>query len=97
VRQGELACRFGGEEFAVLLPGCDLDGGLRVGARILEGVRALVPVHENRPLDRVTVSLGLAVFPQDGSTPQSLVEAADAALYAAKEEGRDRLAIASRS
>jgi diguanylate cyclase (GGDEF)-like protein/PAS domain S-box-containing protein len=96
VRQGELACRFGGEEFAVLLPGCDLDGGLRVGARILEGVRALVPVHENRPLDRVTVSLGLAVFPQDGSTPQSLVEAADAALYAAKEEGRDRLAVASR-
>jgi GGDEF domain-containing protein len=43
------------------------------------------------------VSLGLAVFPQDGSTPQSLVEAAVAALYAAKEEGRERLAIASRS
>ncbi len=95
LRAGHLACRFGGEEFAVLLPGCELESATRVAERLLEGMRALVLSHDGRALDRVTVSLGIGLFPHHGGTPESLIEAADGALYAAKQGGRDRLAISA--
>ena len=93
LRARHVACRYGGEEFLVLLPGCDLEGGTRVAEQILQGVRALVLSHENQALDRTAVSIGMALYPQHGSSPEALVGAADAALYAAKEAGRDRLVV----
>ena len=92
-RRSDVACRFGGEEFTVLLPGTSMELAERLANGVLEGVRNLVLSHENRPLDRVTASLGIALFPEHGSTPQALIEAADAALYRAKEAGRNRVVV----
>jgi two-component system, cell cycle response regulator len=93
VREIDLAGRWGGEEFALLLPGTDLEGGRRLAERI----RALV---ESRPLKgpdgeeiRVTASFGVASFPEL-STQKELVAAADAALYEAKRSGKDRVVVA---
>jgi diguanylate cyclase (GGDEF)-like protein len=93
VREIDLAGRWGGEEFALLLPGTDLEGGRLLAERI----RSLV---ESRPLKgpdgeeiRVTASFGVASFPEL-STQKELVAAADAALYEAKRAGKDRVVVA---
>jgi diguanylate cyclase (GGDEF)-like protein/PAS domain S-box-containing protein len=96
-RRSDVACRFGGEEFTVLLPGTSIELAQRLANGVLEGIRDLVLSHENRPLDRVTASLGIALFPDHGSTPQSLIDAADAALYQAKEAGRNRVVVCGSS
>lgn len=94
-RGADVACRFGGEEFIVLLPDCASErAGLRAHD-LLHAVRELRLVHENRTLDRVTASLGLAQFPRHGGNAATLIAAADAALYQAKLAGRDRVVTAS--
>jgi diguanylate cyclase (GGDEF)-like protein/PAS domain S-box-containing protein len=92
-RRSDVACRFGGEEFTVLLPGTGLELAQRLAHGLLDGIRGLVLSHEGRPLDRITASLGLALFPDHGSSPQALLEAADAALYQAKSAGRNRVVV----
>ena len=88
------AFRYGGEEFCLVLPETDGDGALE----ILERYRLLT---EGRTLDydgtalRVTVSVGVAVFPRDGASRKELFEAADRALYAAKQGGRNRVLMAT--
>ena len=82
LRPGDFAARTGGDEFAVLLPGCPADQALGIAERIRANVRAA-----NR--DGVTASIGLAPL---GSDPRAVVLAADEALYAAKQGGRDRAA-----
>ena len=96
-RRSDVACRFGGEEFTVLLPGTDLELAQRLANGVLEGIRDLVLSHDNKPLDRITASLGVAIFPQHGSSPQALIEAADAALYQAKTAGRNRVVVCGSS
>ncbi len=92
-RQGELAARYGGEEFAVLLPGCDAAGGYRVGERIRRAVTELLPLHEGEPVD-LSVSVGVAWSrPNRPLEASSLLASADRALYAAKRDGRNRVAI----
>ena len=92
-RPGEMAARYGGEEFVILLP--DVDG--RGGEAVAEGVRlalwALEMPHEMSPLGGiVTGSIGVAsVVPKDGAVAASLIAAADAALYQAKQSGRNRV------
>jgi diguanylate cyclase (GGDEF)-like protein len=89
--------RYGGEEFAVLLPTTDAAGCGRIGERIRKAIRAAGLVHTtNRASGCVTASLGgAACWPALERTAGvgSLIEAADQALYAAKEAGRDRLVI----
>jgi diguanylate cyclase (GGDEF)-like protein len=95
-RPADLAARYGGEEFALLLPNTDAGGCAEVGERIRGALHELGMLHAlNLPSKLVTVSLGGATnLPSQGVTDCSaLVAAADRALYAAKENGRDRLVM----
>ena len=94
-RTSDIACRYGGEEFIVILPNCPLDDG-RLRADELRGrVSALRVPYRNVELPGPTISCGVAGFPHHGSTPDPLIHAADRALYAAKNGGRDRVVTAS--
>lgn len=93
VRQGDLACRYGGEEFVLVLPGTPTPEAVDVATRIREGVRRIEVVYRNQSLGTITASLGLAVYPTAGQTPAELIEAADKMLYAAKNAGRDRVKL----
>jgi diguanylate cyclase (GGDEF)-like protein/PAS domain S-box-containing protein len=94
-RPGDLAARYGGEEFALLLPNTDAEGCEQVGQRLCEALRELkIPHGLNPPSRRVTASLGGATAWPNSATAlngASLVGAADRALYAAKDAGRDCL------
>jgi diguanylate cyclase (GGDEF)-like protein/PAS domain S-box-containing protein len=94
-RPADLAARYGGEEFALLLPNTDANGCAEVGERLREALRELGILHALNPPSRlVTVSLGGATnIPAQALASDSLVAAADRALYAAKESGRDRLVM----
>lgn len=91
----DLAARYGGEEFAVVLPDTDAEGGQQVAAAIQAEVARLQISHaasEAGPY--VTMSMGVAVtLPDDRGTPEALFEAADAALYRAKERGRNGIVV----
>lgn len=89
VRDMDLACRYGGEEFATLLPATNRLGALRAAERVVAGVEFLRIHHPGGP-GTLTVSAGVASFPDDAQDAESLVEAADAAMYRAKSLGRNR-------
>ncbi len=93
VREGDVVCRFGGEEFVVLLPAISHTLTQQRADGLLAGVRALDLQHGERPLGRITASLGLALHPLHGNTPETLIEAADTALYQAKKSGRNRVVV----
>lgn len=93
VRQSDVVCRFGGEEFVVLLPGISHALAEERAGDLLAAIRSLDLQHGDRPLGRITASLGLAFFPIHGTTPETLIEAADAALYQAKEAGRNQVVL----
>ena len=92
IRTTDMAFRYGGEEFAVLLPSCTKEQA----AEVAEKIRAAVGAHGHRAgvLGRTTISIGAATFPQDGRAARALVDTADGALYAAKAAGRDRVSLA---
>lgn len=94
VRGSDIACRIGGEEFALLLPEASLVTAYQRGERILDTVRHLQMKHRGQVLGAITVSLGVAAFPKHGETPEALIRAADQALYQAKQGGRNKLASA---
>lgn len=93
-RAGEVVARFGGEEFVVLLPDTDVSGAAAIAGRLLDAVRELrIPNTSSDVADYVTMSFGFAALvPAAGSSPDDLIAAADAALYRAKDGGRDRCA-----
>ena len=94
LRRGDEAARFGGEEFALVLPGADEAGTVRLAERVRAAVEKAQLVYEGARLS-VTVSLGAAVWPSDGKDEETLIAAADRALYSAKQAGRNRVASAS--
>ncbi len=96
VREGDTACRFGGEEFALLLPGASLADGVVRAEELRRTIAAELQLTlDGRMLDRVTASFGVAAYPEAGRSLRALVRAADEALYAAKAAGRDRVVVAS--
>ncbi len=93
-RGEDLACRYGGEEFTLVLPGASLEATLLRTETIRAAIQRLAVEHQGQPLARVTASLGVAVFPQHGTSADMLIRAADQALYQAKRTGRDRVVVA---
>lgn len=90
--RSDFVARYGGEEFIVLLQGADLDIARQVGERLRQGVEDLLMAHNGAPWGFVSISVGGAsIVPTDPHDPQQLTEAADAALYQAKAEGRNRM------
>jgi diguanylate cyclase (GGDEF)-like protein len=89
VREIDLAARYGGEEFALLLEDSKREGGRKMAERARLAVEALEMDHEGQRVS-VTMSLGLAVFPEDGDDIPTLIQRSDQALYQAKHQGRNR-------
>lgn len=91
LRQSDIACRYGGEEFVLVFPGsATVDTSRRV-EEIRRKIRGLSIRHDGRNLGEITVSAGIATAPEHGKTAAALIAAADDALYAAKRNGRDCL------
>jgi diguanylate cyclase (GGDEF)-like protein len=90
-RNEDVPCRFGGEEFVVILPGADVDAAARRAEYFRGRVEALVVRYLDRNLPRITVSIGVAAFPESGDNPQLVLKAADEAMYRAKAGGRNRI------
>jgi two-component system cell cycle response regulator len=88
-RGTDVVARYGGEEFAIVMPETDAAGAMVIAERIREKIGQLVFDTEQGPL-RVTMSLGVATFPEDGKQKAALVERADGCLYHAKRHGRNQ-------
>jgi diguanylate cyclase (GGDEF)-like protein len=88
----DVAARLGGEEFALVLPNTDVDGGYLVAERMRHALRR---AFHNDPLP-VTMSFGIASYPDDGTDATTLFQSADSALLEAKKQGRDRTVLYSR-
>jgi diguanylate cyclase (GGDEF)-like protein len=88
----DLAARYGGEEFVLVLEGSGEQGGLQMAERIRQEIEKMVLHSESGPV-RVTLSLGLAVYPAHGTDKERLISRADQALYRAKKQGRNRVVV----
>jgi len=93
VRAEDIACRYGGEEFALILPEASLHDAVTRAEAIREQVRGLAIEHRRQQVGGVTISAGVAVFPEHGPAGHAVLRSADAALYQAKAAGRDAVIV----
>ena len=93
-RSSDIACRYGGEEFTVILPETALEDARNRAETFREATSHLLRQHNGRDLGSVTISVGVAVYPHHGATRDTLIKFADSAAYRAKECGRNRVEIA---
>ena len=93
----DIACRYGGEEFVLLLPNAVVETVLSRAEQLREAAKELDVRYKGKMLGNLTISCGIAMFPDHGHKSSEMTEAADRALYRAKHEGRDRVIIASSS
>ncbi|MFQ5828867.1 MAG: diguanylate cyclase [Candidatus Methylomirabilia bacterium] len=90
IRQVDFGARYGGDEFSIILPETSKAAAVTVADRLRAAIeKAPFPYRHSQPLGTVTVSIGVATYPEDASTEEKLLEAADRALYQAKAEGRN--------
>jgi len=97
VRGSDIACRYGGEEFALILPQTGLEAAVKRAEDIRLAISSLVLSHEGRRLGKVAASFGIALFPEHSHDADGLMRVADIALYAAKGAGRDRVVVGQRN
>jgi diguanylate cyclase (GGDEF)-like protein len=91
VRRSDTACRYGGEEFALILSSSTAESAYQRAEKIREEVMLLKVNHAGHDLGAITISLGVAIFPDHGSDAVAILKAADVALYQAKHGGRNRV------
>lgn len=90
-RQSDVVCRYGGEEFLLLMPESPLAAAFDRAERLRTEMKSMPFVYQRRPIGPVTLSAGVAEFPGHGADRETLLRQADAALYQAKQGGRDRV------
>jgi len=93
IRGSDIACRYGGEEFAIILADATSEGARRKAEDIRAAVKGLELHHGGKPIGGLTVSLGVALFPYHADQATTLLRKADEALYQAKDTGRDRVVV----
>jgi len=91
LRPGDIACRYGGEEFIVLMPTASAEVAMERAEQLRYAFTPLVATASGQRLTNVTLSAGMAVFPEDAHSASELRRCADVALYAAKRSGRNRV------
>ena len=91
MRTDDLVCRYGGEEFAIIMPGIDKKGAFKIMERLRSGTEEIFKRRKKEaPLLKLTISSGIASFPQDGLNKEELIRKADQALYKAKAAGKNK-------
>ncbi|MGB3238654.1 MAG: PAS domain S-box protein [Geitlerinemataceae cyanobacterium] len=94
IRASDIACRYGGEELTLIFPEMSLEETYKRAEELRQGIKEIKLKYHESSLGAITVSLGVASFPRHGRTSDLLIQLADAALYRAKDEGRDRVVAA---
>lgn len=95
-RQNDIQAKYGGDEFVIILPNTDSVGAFLAADRLRDTVeKEVFPGEEHQPMGRITLSVGVASFPDHGKTSDEILEKADKAMYYAKEQGRNRTQIYS--
>jgi diguanylate cyclase (GGDEF)-like protein len=95
-RAEDIICRYGGEEFAIILPECSVQDGFNRADALRFATKDLKLVHRGVLLEPVTLSIGIAGFPENGQSAQDLLDGADKSLYQSKAGGRDRVTLTSK-
>jgi diguanylate cyclase (GGDEF)-like protein len=88
-RGDDVICRYGGEEFAIILPESTAQEAAKRSESLRQGVKKLTIAYGGKVLDKITVSIGIAAYPEQASNAADLLRAADSGLYRSKSKGRD--------
>jgi len=94
IRSSDIACRYGGEELAIILPESNVEGAMQRAEALRVAIRGTTLTYRGQSLPTATASFGVAACPAHAANPEDLLKAADKALYLAKESGRDRVCVA---
>ncbi|MCC6712447.1 MAG: sensor domain-containing diguanylate cyclase [Candidatus Dadabacteria bacterium] len=94
IRREDIACRYGGEEFVLILPGSSLENTFRRAEQLHDEIKRVRVRHRGGFISSVQVSMGVVVFSEHGNSAELLLESADKALYKAKSLGRNRIVVA---
>lgn len=97
IRLSDIACRYGGEELLVILPSTSTQEAYHLAERLRHGIKEMCHEYSYTFIEGVTISIGVASFPAHGNSDETLIRAADRALYTAKNRGRDRVSVADRN
>lgn len=92
-RDSDVVCRYGGEEFVVIMPGSNAGAAQDKARELVTAVRSMPITHNGKDLERVTLSIGVSSWPESSDSADRLLGLADRALYQAKEAGRDQVAM----
>ncbi|WP_228014951.1 diguanylate cyclase [Synechocystis salina] len=95
IRGSDIACRYGGEEMTIVLPQTSMEDTIAKAESLRQAIASMAVDYKGRQLGTLTVSLGIACYPNHGETMANIIQAADRALYQAKDAGRNRVVMAN--